>query len=64
LVPLKDEPGAARMEYHIAMGVRGNEPQWRRRVNAAILTRQDEITAILRDYGVPLLNEQGELASP
>jgi quinoprotein dehydrogenase-associated probable ABC transporter substrate-binding protein len=64
LVPLKDELGAARMEYHIAMGVRANEPQWRRRINAAILKRQDEITAILRDYGVPLLNEQGELAHP
>jgi len=64
LVPLKDEPGAARMEYHIAMGVRGNEPEWRRRINAAIVKRQDEITAILRDYGVPLLNEQGELAHP
>jgi quinoprotein dehydrogenase-associated probable ABC transporter substrate-binding protein len=64
LVPLKDEPGAARMEYHIAMGVRGNEPEWRRRINAAILKRQDAITAILRDYGVPLLNEQGELAAP
>lgn len=64
LVPLKDEPGAARMEYHIAMGVRANEPEWRRRVNAAILKRQTEITAILRDYGVPLLNEQGELAGP
>jgi quinoprotein dehydrogenase-associated probable ABC transporter substrate-binding protein len=64
MVPLKNEPGAARMEYHIAMGVRGNEPEWRRRVNAAILKRQDEITAILRDYGVPLLNEQGELSAP
>jgi len=39
MVPLKDEPGAARMEYHIAMGVRANEPEWRRRVNAAILKR-------------------------
>jgi len=64
LVPLRDEPGAARMEYHIAMGVRGNETEWRRRINAAILKRQPEITAILRDYGVPLLNEQGELAGP
>jgi len=64
LVPLKDEPGAARMEYHIAMGVRGNETEWRRRINAAILKWQPEITAILRDYGVPLLNEQGELANP
>ena len=64
LVPLKDEPGEARMEYHIAMGVRGSEPEWRRRINAAILKRQGDITAILRDYGVPLLNEQGELAGP
>ena len=64
LVPLKDEPGAARMKYHIAMGVRGNEPEWRRRVNAVILKQQPEITAILRDYGVPLLNEQGELINP
>jgi quinoprotein dehydrogenase-associated probable ABC transporter substrate-binding protein len=63
LVPLKSEPGAARMAYHIAMGVRANEPEWRRRVNAAILKRQAEITTILRDYGVPLLNEQGELVS-
>jgi hypothetical protein len=61
---LKDEPGTARMEYHIAMGVRANEPEWRRRVNAAILKRQTEITGILRDFGVPLLNEQGELAGP
>jgi quinoprotein dehydrogenase-associated probable ABC transporter substrate-binding protein len=64
LVPLKSEPGAARMEYHIAMGVRANEPEWRRRINTAILKRQSEITAILRDYGVPLLNERGELAGP
>jgi quinoprotein dehydrogenase-associated probable ABC transporter substrate-binding protein len=64
LVPLKSEPGAARMEYHIAMGVRANEPEWRRRINTVILRRQPEITAILRDYGVPLLNEQGELAIP
>jgi len=32
LVPLPSEPGAARMEYHIAMGVRANEPEWRRRI--------------------------------
>jgi len=64
LVPLKDEPGAARMEYHIAMGVRANEPEWRRHINAAILKRQRDMTAILRDYGVPLLDAQGELASP
>ena len=64
LVPLKSEPGAARMEYHIAMGVRADEPEWRRRINAEIVRRQSDITAILRDYGVPLLDAQGELAGP
>jgi quinoprotein dehydrogenase-associated probable ABC transporter substrate-binding protein len=61
LVPLQDEPGAPRMKYHIAMGVRANEPEWRRRINAVILERQAAITSILRDYGVPLLDEQGQL---
>jgi quinoprotein dehydrogenase-associated probable ABC transporter substrate-binding protein len=64
LVPLKSEPGAARMEYHIAMGVRADEAEWRRRINAEIVKRQSDITAILRDYGVPLLDAQGELAGP
>jgi quinoprotein dehydrogenase-associated probable ABC transporter substrate-binding protein len=63
LAPLKSEPGAARMEYHIAMGVRANEPEWRRRINRAIVERQEQITAILREYGVPLLDEQGELVT-
>ena len=63
-VPLADEPGAARMKYHIAMGVRANEPEWRRKINTVILKQQPQITAILRDYGVPLLNEQGELTDP
>lgn len=64
LVPLADEPGAAPMKYHIAMGVRPGEPEWRRRVDALIGKEQPQISAILRDYGVPLLNERGELTSP
>lgn len=64
LVPLKDEPGAPRMKYHIAMGVRANEPEWRRKINAVILKQQPQITAILRDYGVPLLDEEGKLIDP
>jgi quinoprotein dehydrogenase-associated probable ABC transporter substrate-binding protein len=58
---LPNEPGMPRMDYHIAMGVRANEPEWRRRINAAVLKREGDITAILRDYGVPLLDEQGRI---
>ena len=59
---LRSEPNAPRMDYRIAMGVRASEPEWRRRINAIILKRQADLTAILRDHGVPLLNEQGELS--
>jgi len=58
---IPNEPGAPRMDYHIAMGVRINEPEWRRTINAAIQKRQPDITKILQDYGVPLLDEQGHL---
>jgi quinoprotein dehydrogenase-associated probable ABC transporter substrate-binding protein len=63
LAPIPNEPGAPRMDYHIAMGVRANEPDWRRQINAVIQKRQADITAILRDYGVPLLDEQGRLTA-
>ena len=55
---LASEPQAPRMAYHIAMGVRASAPQWRRRINAAVQKHHDEITAILTEYGVPLLDEQ------
>jgi len=61
---IQNEPGAPRMAYHIAMGVRNNEPEWRRRINTVINGRRSEITAILRDYGVPLLDEQGQALKP
>jgi len=64
LVMLHSEPQSPRLEYHIAMGVRHNEPDWRRRVNAIIQKRRNDITAILRDYGVPLLDEQGNPLAP
>jgi quinoprotein dehydrogenase-associated probable ABC transporter substrate-binding protein len=55
---LDGEEGAPRLDYHIAMGVRANEPEWRHRINQAIERHQAEITRILVDYGVPLLDEQ------
>jgi quinoprotein dehydrogenase-associated probable ABC transporter substrate-binding protein len=62
MTALHGEPGSARMDYRIAMGVRANEPEWRRRINAIILKRQSDIVSILRDYSIPLLNERGELS--
>jgi quinoprotein dehydrogenase-associated probable ABC transporter substrate-binding protein len=64
IAPIPNEPDAPRMDYHIAMGVRANEPDWRRRINAATQKHQAEITALLQEYGVPLLDEQGRLIAP
>ena len=52
------EPDSPRLDYRIAMGVRANEPEWRRRINLAIRRQQAGITRILAEYGLPLLDEQ------
>ena len=57
---LEPEPNAPRLDYRIAMGVRANEPEWRRRINQAIGKHKAEIAAVLADYGVPLLDEPGQ----
>jgi len=61
---LPSEPGAARMDFRITMGVRSQETEWRRQINNLIRQRQGEIDGILRDFGVPLLDEQGKLKVP
>jgi quinoprotein dehydrogenase-associated probable ABC transporter substrate-binding protein len=53
------EPDAPRLDYRIAMGVRANEPEWRRQVNHALGARQPEIAAVLKEYGVPLIEDSG-----
>jgi quinoprotein dehydrogenase-associated probable ABC transporter substrate-binding protein len=64
MLALPSEPGVARMDFRITMGVRGEEPQWRRRINTVIRDHQGEIDGILRDYGVPLLDAEGRLQAP
>jgi hypothetical protein len=41
------------------MGLRRNEPEWKHVLNDFIVKRKAEIQAILLEYGVPLLDEQG-----
>jgi quinoprotein dehydrogenase-associated probable ABC transporter substrate-binding protein len=55
---LASEPDAPRLDYRIAMGVRANEPEWRRRINQAIRKQAPAIAKVLADYGVPMLDEQ------
>jgi len=61
LVPLLEEDKRVRMDYRVSMAVRYNETDWKRRVNSVLKDIQPEIDKILREYGVPLLNDRGEL---
>ena len=59
LVPLLHEEGAPRLFYRITMGVRQGEDVWKRELNGAIRELQPEIDAILRRFGVPLVDDEG-----
>ena len=55
---LDSEEGSPRLDFRISMGVRANEPEWRRRINQAIQHHQADISRILAEYGIPQLDEQ------
>jgi quinoprotein dehydrogenase-associated probable ABC transporter substrate-binding protein len=59
VLPLSGENVGARLDFRIAMGLRRNEPEWKQVLNDFIAKHQAEIQAILLEYGVPLLDEQG-----
>lgn len=61
VVPLKSEPGV-RFDYAIAMGVRHGEPAWKATVEKLIADNQGALTAILREYNVPLVDDRGDPA--
>jgi mxaJ protein len=60
VVPLHSEPDV-RFDYAIAMGVRYGEGEWKATIEKLIAQNQPAITGILREYGVPLVNESGEV---
>jgi len=60
VVPFPYSPDV-RYDFKIAMGVRFGEKEWRDRVAGLIASKKKEIDAILLSYGVPLLDEQGNL---
>ena len=59
VVPLASEPGI-RFDYAIAMGVRYGEAEWKQTIEKLIAENRGAIDTILREYGVPLVNERGE----
>jgi quinoprotein dehydrogenase-associated probable ABC transporter substrate-binding protein/PQQ-dependent catabolism-associated CXXCW motif protein len=61
LVPLHSDQPGLRMDFRISMGIRPNEPDWKRELNDLIRELQPEITAILERYHVPLLDRRGQV---
>ena len=56
VVPMVSEPGV-KFDFAMAMGVRYGEPAWKQQVEGLIEKTRPQILAILRDYGVPLLED-------
>ena len=63
VVPLKSEPGV-RFDYAMAMGVRYGEREWKQQIEGLLESKRPEIQAILREYGVPMLDVQAEPGKP
>lgn len=57
VVPLKSEKGL-RLDYQMAMGVRYGEREWKATIEGLIEKHKAAIDQILRDYGVPLLDNE------
>ena len=59
VVPMKSEPGD-KFDYQMAMGVRYGEREWKQQIEGLIASKQPEIQAILKEYGVPLVDASYE----
>ena len=65
VTPLLKEPDRPPMSYRIAMGVRLGENDWKRSLNTVLRKRRADIEKVLRDYDVPLLEEdENKLLAP
>ncbi len=61
IVPLLNESKDVRLDYRVSMAVRYSETEWKRTINKVLKELQPEIDKILQAYGVPLLNDLGQL---
>lgn len=59
LVPLESTP-AIRFDFPFAIGVRHPDKQWRNQLDELLVKKQADIDKILRDYGIPLVDEDGK----
>ncbi|GAB4567876.1 MAG: substrate-binding domain-containing protein [Rhizobacter sp.] len=63
VVPLKSEPGV-HFDYEMAMGVRYGEREWKQKIEGLIDSQKPAILAILKDYGVPVVDDSFAFKDP
>ncbi|CAN5920699.1 substrate-binding domain-containing protein [soil metagenome] len=63
VVPLKSEVGV-QFDYQIAMGVRYGEREWKQQIEGLLESQRPQIDAILREYGVPVVDASYEAPKP
>lgn len=57
VVPLLKEPDRPPLTFRVSMGVRNDEQDWKRKLNTALRKRRADIEKVLREFDVPLLEE-------
>lgn len=62
--PLLKETTGPKMFYRITMGVRLGEDEWKRQLNSLIRRNQADFDTVLRDAGVPILDDYGKGLKP
>ena len=63
VVPMKSEPGV-KFDFQMALGVRYGEREWKQQVESLIESQREGIQAILKEFGVPLVDETFAVARP
>jgi quinoprotein dehydrogenase-associated probable ABC transporter substrate-binding protein len=60
VIPLRSEPGI-RFDFAISAAVRFGDGEWKQEIQGALDRKADAIKALLREYHVPLVAEDGSL---
>ncbi len=63
VAPLLKDSKDNRIAFRITMGVRQGDNEWKRQLNDVIRKRQADIDRVLREYGVPLIDEHNMLVT-
>jgi len=61
LLPLAPVDAGHPTAFAIGMGLRYGEPKWKATLQGLIDQNRSEIVAILKDFGIPLLDDNGQL---